>query len=648
MRVRVRRAPGAARLKARDGRGCVQEQAPAPPGEGSAPEGSATGPWPGFAALQGDGAPAEKIRDRTARLAGSAGVSFLEHHRRAYARQVQWLLVSRVAVILACLAALLLYEEGDPRQFASAYATLVAALGLAAGQLAWLRRAGDLERMVGLAVVLDLLTETAVTYFTGGIYNVGFAFLYFGTILTAVLLLSERAAFLCASAASTALALTALVYWWASNSGGLRLPLVDPALYEDAHLRWGRVTANLIGVTLAFHGVAFLGTQLPYRMSRVGILYDEVLERMREGLVAIDRRGHIVLVNAEACRLLNWGRATNLLGQPFDRVLRRREDRKVLEILARGEDVHCEVLLEIRGRAPLPVEVMTSVLVDARQGVRGVIGIFRDLTLKHRLEEMQTRLDRLTSTEEMAQGLAHELRTPLASIRGAVQELTTRELQDDADRRLSDIVRRESDRLDRLLQQFLDFARMRPLIRQRLELRRLCEETVLLLRRRPEAQAVQIECDPGAEHWVSGDPDQLRQALLNVGANALEAVNGQGSVRFSLGPEERPLLSTGPERRLDSRPGVELRIEDDGPNPIPADQRSRVFLPFFTTKKGGMGLGLAITQKILRLHEGDITCGGGARGGTCFRLWLPLAPSQGETDEELAAVRERGAPTAAA
>ena len=646
----MRSAPGLARLEARDGRGCVQEQAPAPPGGEAAPEGTATDAWAGFAALGGRGSAAEeRPRDRTARLAGSAGVSFLDHHRRAYARQVQWLLVSRVAVILACLAALLLYEEGDPRQFASAYTTLIAALGLAAGQLAWLRQTPDLERMVGLAVVLDLLTETAVTYFTGGIYNVGFAFLYFGTILTAVLLLSERAAFLCASAASIALAVTALAYWWASNSGGLlRLPLVDPALYEDAHLRWGRVTANLIGVTLAFHGVAFLGTQLPYRMSRVGILYDEVLERMREGLVAIDRRGHIVLVNAEACRLLNWGRATNLLGQPFDRVLRRREDRKVLEILARGEDVHCEVMLEIRGRPALPVEVITSVLVDARQGIRGVIGIFRDMTLKHRLEEMQTRLDRLTSTEEMAQGLAHELRTPLASIRGAVQELTTRELQDDSDRRLSDIVRRESDRLDRLLQQFLDFARMRPLIRQRLELRRLCEETVLLLRQRPEARAVQIECGAGPEHWVSGDPDQLRQALLNVGGNALEAVNGQGSVRISLGPEERPLLSTGPERRLGSRPGVELLIEDDGPNPVPPDQRSRVFLPFFTTKKGGMGLGLAITQKILRLHEGDITCGGGSRGGTCFRLWLPLAPSQGETDEELAAVRERGAPTAAA
>lgn len=579
--------------------------------------------------------------ERSSVAARDAAESFLELHRREYAGQVRWLLLARVVVILVCLAALLLYEEGEPRLFASAHMALVGALGLAAIQLAWLRRARDLERLVLSAVVLDLITETAVTYFTGGIYNVGFAFLYFGTVLTAVILLSERAGFMCASAASTALAATALTYWWASNTPDFHPPLVAPELYQEVHLRWGRVTANLVGVTLAFHGVAFLGTQLPYRISRVGVLYDDVLERMREGLVAIDARGRIALVNSEACRLLNWGRPAQLVGRPFERVLRRREDKKVLDILARGEDVHCEVVLEIRGREPQPVEVVTSVLVDSRHRVRGVIGIFRDLTLKQRLEEMQSRLDRLTSTEEMAQGLAHEIRTPLACIRGAVQELTSHALTDEGDRRLSDIVRRESDRLDRLLQQFLDFARMRPLIRQRLDLRKVCEDTALLLRQRPEATAgAEVRCEPGPAAWVSGDPDQLRQALLAVGGNALEALGGKkGTVSLSLVAAERPELTTGPERRLGSRPGVEVLVEDDGPTPIPPELRARVFLPFFTTKKGGLGLGLAITQKILRLHGGDITCGEGSRGGTCFRLWLPLVTSLVEDHEkQLAAV----------
>ena len=575
-----------------------------------------------------------------------AAETFLDLHRREYGQQARWLLLARVVVILICLATLLVWEEGDPRLFDSAHTTLVVALGLAAAQLAWLRRAEDLEGLVLLAVCQDVVTVTLLTYFTGGIFNIGFVLLYFGTIMTAVLLLSERSAFLIASVASTALAVIALVYWWANNVPDFVPPLVHPELYQGVELRWGRITANLIGVTLALHGVAFLGTQLPYRMSRVGVLYDEILERMREGLVAIDARGRIVSVNSEACRLLNWGRPELLVGRPFERVLRRREDMKVLEILARGVDVHCEVLLEIRGREPQPVEVVTSILTDSRQRVRGVIGIFRDLTLKQRMEAMQTRLDRLAGTEEMAQGLAHEIRTPLASIRGAVQEITSQEFSDEGDRRLSEIVRRESDRLDRLLQQFLDFARMRPFIRQRIDLRRLCDDTALLLQRRPEARELDVRCEPGPPVMVEADPDQLRQALLNVGNNAVEALaaggarSGKGTVRFTLRAAERPRLTEGPERQLGSRSGVELCVDDDGAHPIPVEQRSRVFLPFFTTRKGGLGLGLAITQKILRLHGGDISCGEGALGGTCFRLWLPLASRAEDHEEQLAAVGE--------
>lgn len=553
--------------------------------------------------------------------------SFLETHRRDYAEQVRRLLLVRVVIILVCLAILLIYEEGRPRLLAGAHVAMIAATAVSAVHLFVFRWVRNYERFVVIGLVFDFLFAAALCYLTGGILNAGSTVLFFATILEAVLFVSDRAGFIVASAATAALALIALAYWFA-NQSTLELPAVAPALYEYVPLRWGRVIGNLIAVLVAYHGVALLASRLPYRVSTVRILYDEVIERLREGLVAIDKRGHIVLVNREACRLLNWSHPGSLVGRRFEEVLRRKEDRTVLEVLARGTDVQAELSLTIRGRTPMDVEVTTTVLSDSNGQVRGVVGIFRDLSLKRRLEEAERRVARLSGTEEVAMGIAHEIRTPLASIRGAVQELTRSTPQDGADRRLGEIVRRESDRLDRLLQDFLDYARMRPPLSGPVDLGLLCAETVELLRRRPNAAGVTIEGPAAARHVVQGDGDQLRQALTNIGVNALDALAGGDPARprrllISFNEVELPQRSEGPERRLEARRGVEVAFDNDGP-PIPPVDVERIFTPFFTTKQGGLGLGLAITQKIIRMHGGTVLCDGGALGGVCFRIQLPL------------------------
>jgi len=558
--------------------------------------------------------------------------SFLEAHRSEYAEQVKVLLLCRVVIVVVCLAILLVYEEGSPRLFAAAYAALVGGLAVAAAQLVWVRFVRDLERFVLVGLSLDMALATALAYLTGGIYNVGFAYLYFAIILAAALLLSDAAGFACASAATIVMALIAVAYWTAS-SYPIRLPLVAAELVADLEPRWGRVTANLLGVMLAYHGVAFLGSRLPHRITRLRVLYGEVMEQLRDGLVAIDRRGRIVLVNGEVCRLLNWGAPGNLLGRRFEEVLRRREDRTVLELLTRGEDVQSELELLIRDRGPQPVEVVTTVLRDPRGRVRGVIGIFRDMTLKQRLLEMENRVAQLSGSEEMALGIAHEIRTPLASIRGAIQELASHAFEDESDRRLSEIVRRESDRLDRMLQEFLDFARMRPPLRAPIDLVDLVEETVVLLGKRDGAGGIEVTCSADGAYEVDGDPDLLRQALLNVGNNALDALGPGGRLELQLGEVELPERTEGPERRLGSRRGVEVAVSDDSGDPVPAEDRtSRIFLPFYSTKRRGLGLGLALTQKILRLHGGEIVCEPSALGGTCFRIRLPLR-AEPEDDE---------------
>lgn len=558
--------------------------------------------------------------------------SFLETHRRDYAAQVRRLLLVRVVVILVCLAILLIYEEGRPRLLAGAHMAMIVATAVSAVHLFVFRWVRNYERFVLIGLAFDFLFATALCYLTGGILNAGSTVLFFATILEAVLFVSDRAGFIVASAATVALAAIAVAYWYA-NQSTLELPAVAPALYEYVPLRWGRVIGNLVAVLIAYHGVALLAARLPYRVSTVRILYDEVIERLREGLVAIDKRGHIVLVNREACRLLNWSHPESLVGRRFEEVLRRKEDRAVLEVLARGTDVQADLSLTIRGRPPMDVEVTTTVLNDANGQVRGVVGIFRDLSLKRRLEEAERRVARLSGTEEVAMGIAHEIRTPLASIRGAVQELTRSLPEDASDRRLGEIVRRESDRLDRLLQDFLDYARMRPPLSGSINLALLCAETVELLRMRPNAAAVTIELPTPMKCVVKGDGDQLRQALMNIGVNAIDALAGdparadparKGRLVVTFSEVELPQRSEGPERRLEARRGVEVAFDNDGPRIAPIDAE-RIFTPFFTTKQGGLGLGLAITQKIIRMHGGTVVCDEGAIGGACFRIHLPLA-----------------------
>lgn len=554
--------------------------------------------------------------------------TFMETHRRDYAAQVRRLLLVRVVIILVCLAILLIYEEGRPRLLAGAHVAMIIATAVSAVHLVVFRWVRNYERFVIVGLVFDFMFATALCYLTGGILNAGSTVLFFATILEAVLFVSDRAGFIVASAATVALALIAVAYFFA-NQTTVELPAVAPALYEYVPLRWGRVIGNLIAVLVAYHGVALLASRLPYRVSTVRILYDEVIERLREGLVAIDKRGHLVLVNHEACRLLNWSHPSSLLGRRFEEVLRRKEDRTVLEVLARGTDVQTVLSLTIRGRNPMDVEVTTTVLNDSNGTVRGVVGIFRDLSLKRRLEEVERRVARLSGTEEVAMGIAHEIRTPLASIRGAVQELTRMAPQDAADRRLGEIVRRESDRLDRLLQDFLDYARMRPPMSGPVDLGVLCQETVELLRMRPNAANVTIECAAPPRYVVQGDGDQLRQAFTNIGVNAIDALNhdpARPGKRLVVGFKqvELPQRSEGPERRLEARRGVEVAFDNDGPRIAQADSE-RIFTPFFTTKQGGLGLGLAITQKIIRMHGGTVSCDDGEIGGACFRIQLPLA-----------------------
>jgi signal transduction histidine kinase len=266
------------------------------------------------------------------------------------------------------------------------------------------------------------------------------------------------------------------------------------------------------------------------------------------------------------------------------------------------------------------VEATVAPLRNAgRGGVRGAVLTLHDVTVREQLERARRTAERLRAFADLSATIAHELRNPLASIRGAAQELATTRPEDADERTLLSVLVREADRLDRIIRDFLDYASERALELRRVSVGDLLEEVAVLLRARVSEQtneAISIRCEADAGAVAQLDLDRMKQVLLNLGINALEAIGGQGHV---------VLRARREEAQDDGKGRVCIEVEDDGPG-IPPDVQERIFDPYFTTKPGGTGMGLAIVERIVRAHGGEISVHSRPGRGTTFRIRLPASP----------------------
>jgi two-component system, NtrC family, sensor histidine kinase PilS len=555
---------------------------------------------------------------------------YVQRYQTEYRRSVQRLILGRTVFVVVIIPLLLLLPIHIRPEWLPTSALLVGLLlaNLAYAALTpWVK---NLERFVLIQAIVDIGFEAVLIYLTGGLFHVPFALLHVASIIVVALLVSEQASIVCASICSVLLSITAALYFYGAR-GAITLPFTDPDLVARAGSSSNVVVNNLIAISLALHFIGYLAGQLPYQARRVRILYEEILSRMQDGVVAIDNAGRIVYVNKQARAMLGWEAYPEIVTKRFSEVFKGPENRRILEILTAGEDLHGEIELPIDGRGIIPLEIKTSVLRDERLHIRGVVGILADLSAKRKIAVVEQRLDRLRSIEHMSVGIAHEVRNPLASIRGAMQELRKRSFADEDDRTLADIVLRESDRLDAILDGFMQYARMKPLALSAIDIVALVKECVILLNLRADAKNIEIQFFSTWESYeLKVDGDRIKQVLLNLGVNALQALNGSGllSFRIGLGSIHRTRPGRLPSL-YDEQPSLQISVEDDGPG-ISKDIRSRLFTPFFSTKPRGMGLGLALAQKILDMHDGDLSCETPPTGGTLFLVKLPLTE---EADE---------------
>jgi two-component system sensor histidine kinase PilS (NtrC family) len=381
-------------------------------------------------------------------------------------------------------------------------------------------------------------------------------------------------------------------------------------------------------------GVAYLGARLQeagvnrealaQQLVVVKLQAEDVLKNIRSGIITIDVQGRILFANSMAGKLIGFDDEL-VRGQNIREVITSSAPAlsQALEKAVHGHErvTRGEAAITVNGRTfPIGFTTTTMSAEDMPGNVSGTV-IFQDISDNKRLEELRLRAERLEAVAELSASLAHEIKNPLASIRSAVEQLGARSRATEDERVLATLIVRESDRLSRLLSEFLDFARVRVTRGERVNMGEVAQAAVRLADTHPDRKTgVTVTCViPTEPLLVEGDEDLLHRAIFNITLNAVQAApatHGRVTVEVSrLNVEQIP---TGVPFEVSA---IALRVSDNGPG-IPIELRERVFDPFFTTKTGGTGLGLPIVHRAIEAHRGFVFMDSSPKG-TRFTVLLP-------------------------
>jgi len=266
-----------------------------------------------------------------------------------------------------------------------------------------------------------------------------------------------------------------------------------------------------------------------------------------------------------------------------------------------------------------PVGLSVTTLERMGQSSPSVTAIFADISDQKRLQELHLRAERLEAVAELSASLAHEIRNPLAAIRSSVEQMSRSPRANDDERFLAQLIVRESDRLSRLLSEFLDFSRVRVTRSASMELQTVARGAMRLIREHPDCHEDAKLVVAGEAVEVEGDEDLLHRVMSNLTLNAVQAAKGPVTVTITTGIAAAGELPSG--AALDR--AARVVVADNGPG-IPEEVRPRLFEPFVTGRAGGSGLGLSIVQRAVEAHRGLVFVDSTLGVGTTFTIYLPL------------------------
>ena len=380
---------------------------------------------------------------------------------------------------------------------------------------------------------------------------------------------------------------------------------------QKSDVRHG-IIMGVILLLVGFAGFTLLFLLQSYRttkasLTRIKAFSDNVVENMPIGLIALDDQQRIAAFNqiAESVLQLSY---RDVIGRNADQILPPRLWSAVQQSEIQNNVIEQEIDCAVGDKNIVPLEIGTSALRDENGGLLGTVLLFKDLTEVRSLRKEIARSQRLASVGRLAAGVAHEIRNPLSSIKGFATYFKERYQDTPQDQQTADIMIAEVDRVNRVVGQLLEFARPVSVSPKPTVLKELIDNSVRLIEKQAREKNITVATLNSADvNEATIDPDRITQVLLNLYLNAIDAMEAGGQLDVEL------------SHREDNR--IEIKVSDTGCG-IPAEDLSRIFDPYFTSKSSGTGLGLTIAHNIMEAMGGQILVESRPGQGTIFRITI--------------------------
>jgi two-component system sensor histidine kinase PilS (NtrC family) len=478
----------------------------------------------------------------------------------------------------------------------------------------------ELSRQAYLQLVLDSFFITAIIYATGGIGSI-FSFLYILNIINASIILYRKGGMIIASSCSILYGLLLDLHYYG---------VIDPpGLTHDYPFEYQ--PSNIFFIILvniaAFYIVAFLSSfpseqakksraelkEKEEDISKLEALNEWILSSIASGLIVTDDQKKIIRFNPAAEKIFSLA-GSDISGKKISDILKLSngslETPGLIDQSVPGAPhSYSDIKYKNRLGETLSLRLSKSPLIIPDTGQKGNILLFQDVTEMKRIEKEIKRIEGLALVGELAAGIAHEIRNPMASISGSIQMLKEEMDTSEVNKRLMGIILREIDRLNHLINDFLKFARPKPFEMRQFHLNELITESLELIKNSGRwKKNIFLKTDLIGDDLMVSDPEQIRQVIWNILLNAADALPERGFLHITT----KKVNGEGADGTMQDM--IEILFRDSGKG-FSAKALVHMFSPFFTTKEGGSGLGLAMVKQIVEGLKGTISGRNHPEGG---------------------------------
>lgn len=450
-----------------------------------------------------------------------------------------------------------------------------------------------------IQLILDVVAEICLIFITGGVES-WFSFTLILTVLSSSIVLNKRAGYVIASLSSIFYGILLDLQFYRM------LPIEYEGIREEKQFLF-----NIFMHVASLYITAYLAGYLSYSLEKTvekleeknGNIKDleffntKVIESLPSGLFTTDIKGSVLIFN-HAAELISGNKKDAVIGSSIN---------IALPFLTLPPEIgKYESVLAANTEQEKIIGLNITVLRDINKNKTGYIGVFQDLTEKKKLESEIKNKEKWAAVGELSANIAHEIRNPLASLRGSIEMLREGKLPERHKEKLMDIALSEMERLNNIISDFLTYSRPKPLEIKPIDIHAILDSTLELLKNAEHKSGISIKKNFEGQFLIHADPERMRQVFWNLGTNAFEAMENSGALTVST---------------RNSPTNVTISFSDTGSG-ISQANIDKVFYPFFTTKERGTGLGLSIAYRIIEEHNGRLIVASSPGIKTTFEIIL--------------------------